>query len=190
MNWIQRYKLRNYLRNSIWIPPVLGIGAAVVSVNCLHWIEQRAGWQADFDPASTLALFSTLAGSMLTFIVFLSSSLLLVLQLASAQLSPRIIGIVFRNPVTRFTLTLFTFTFAFTLAVLVRIHAAVPGLTAYAAGFLCVLCVGVFLFLIDHVGRILRPSGVLLAVARLGHGVIRSVYPRRLSGLQDPPDGP
>jgi uncharacterized membrane protein len=40
--------------------------------------------------------------------------------------------------------------------------------------------VGVFLFLIDHVGKTLRPSGALRAVARLGHEVIQSVYPRRL----------
>ena len=185
MSWIQRYKLRNYLRTSIWILPVLGMVAALVTVNCLNWIEQQAGWQSSLDPAAALALFGTLAGSMLTFIVFLSSSLLLVVQLASAQLSPRIIGVVFRDRVTRFALTLFAFTFTFTLAVLVRIHASVPGITAHVAAYLCLLCVGVFLFLIDHVGRTLRPSGALRAVARLGHEVIESVYPRHLSGEPD-----
>ena len=49
---------------------------------------------------------------------------------------------------------------------------------------------GVFLFLIDHVGKTLRPSGALRAVARLGHEVIQSVYPRRLSGPQDTAQGP
>ena len=131
MSWIQRYKLRHFIRNSIWILPVFGIVAALVSVNCLDWIEQCAGWQSGFDPGSTLALFGTLAGSMFTFIVFLSSSLLLVVQLASAQLTPRIIGVVFRDRVTRFSLTLFTFTFTFALAVLVRISTSVPAITAY-----------------------------------------------------------
>ena len=159
--------------------------AALVTVNCLNWIEQQAGWQSSLDPAAALALFGTLAGSMLTFIVFLSSSLLLVVQLASAQLSPRIIGVVFRDRVTRFALTLFAFTFTFTLAVLVRIHASVPGITAHLAAYLCLLSVGVFLFLIDHVGKTLRPSGALRAVARLGHEVIQNVYPRRLSGQPD-----
>ena len=136
MSWIQRYKLRNYVRNSIWILPVFGMVAALVSVDCLHWIEERAGWQSGFDPAAALALFGTLAGSMFTFIVFLSSSLLLVVQLASAQLSPRIIGVVFRDRVTRFALTLFAFTFTFTLAVLLRIHASVPAITAHLAAYL------------------------------------------------------
>jgi uncharacterized membrane protein len=182
MTWIQRYKLRHYVRTSIWVLPASGMVAALVMVNCLHWIEERAGWQSSLDPAAALALFGTLAGSMLTFIVFLSSSLLLVVQLASAQLSPRIIGVVFRDRVTRFALTLFAFTFTFTLAVLVRIHASVPGITAHFAAYLCLVSAAVFLFLIDHVGKTLRPSGALRAVARLGHEVIQNVYPRCLSG--------
>jgi uncharacterized membrane protein len=43
------------------------------------------------------------------------------------------------------------------------------------------VCLGVFLFLIDHVGKWLRPSGALRAVALLGRKVIENVYPRRLS---------
>lgn len=45
MSWIQRYKLRNYVRSSIWILPVIGMVVALLSVRCLHWIEVRAGWQ-------------------------------------------------------------------------------------------------------------------------------------------------
>lgn len=190
MSWIRRYKLRAFLRNSIWVLPVLGMAAALVAVNCLQWVEQRAGWQVSFDPASALAMFSALAASLLTFIVFLSSSLLLVVQLASAQLSPRAIGIVFRNRVTRLTLTLFTFTFAFTLAFILRIDNSIPALKAHVAGYLFLLCVGAFLLLLDHVGRILRPSGVLQAVARLGHEAIRSAYPRHLAGLSETAPGP
>ena len=187
MTWIQRYKLRSYVREAIWILPACGMVSALASVRCIHWIEDHAGWQSTLDPSATLALFATLAGSMLTFIVFLSSTLLLVMQLASAQLSPRIIRIVFQDRVTRFALTLFTFTFTSTLAVLLRINASVPVLTTYVAAGLCLLSIVTFLFLIDHVGRLMRPSGALQVVARLGHEVIRSVYPRRLSGNDDLP---
>jgi uncharacterized membrane protein len=61
----------------------------------------------------------------------------------------------------------------------------VPAITAQLSAYLFLLSVGVFLFLIDHVGKALRPSGALRAVARLGHEVIHSVYPRRLSGQPD-----
>ena len=190
MSWIQRYQVRNYIRNSIWLLSVLGMVAGLVSVRCLLWIEQRAGWQSDFDPDGARALFGTLAGAMFTFIVFLSSILLLVVQLAGAQLSPRVIGIVFRDRVTRFSLTLFAFTFTITLVVLLRIHTSVPALTAYVSAYLCLISLGVFLFLIDHVGKSLRPSGALQVVGSLGHKEIQSVYPRRLAGQQDTARGP
>lgn len=182
MSWIQRYKLRNYLRNSVWILSAFGMVAGLVSVKCLHLIEENAGWQSGFDPDAARALFGTLAGAMFTFIVFISSILLLVVQLGSAQLTPRIIGIVFQDRVNRSALALFAFSFTFTLAVLLRIHTSVPTLTAYVSAYLCLLSLGIFLFLIDHVGKILRPSGALLAVARLGHLEIQRVYPRLLSG--------
>jgi uncharacterized membrane protein len=190
MSWIQRYNLRHYLRDSIWLLSILGMAVGLVSVNGLHWIEQRAGWQSGFDTDAARALFGTLAGAMFTFIVFLASILLLVVQLASAQLTPRIIGVVFRDRVVRFALTLFAFTFTFTMAVLLRIDTSVPAITGYASAYLCLICLGVFLFLIDHVGKTLRPSGALRAVASLGREVIQSVYPRLLSGQQGAVQGP
>ena len=87
MSWIPRYKLRNYARNSIWLVSLFGMVAGMVSVHCLRRIEDLGGWQSGFDPDAARALFGTLAGAMFTFIVFLASILLLVLQLAGAQLS-------------------------------------------------------------------------------------------------------
>jgi len=46
---------------------------------------------------------------------------------------------------------------------------------------------GVFFYLIDHLGKALRPSGALAAVAWLGRKVIESVYPQRLAERHDDP---
>ena len=186
MSWIQRYRIHHYLRSSIWVLPVVGMCAAIAAVNGLFWIERNLGLKSHLDPAATLALFGTLSGSMFTFIVFLSSSLLLVIQLASAQLSPRIIAVVFGDGVTRFALTLFTFTFTLAISVLIRIHDSVPDFAAKVAAYCCLLSICVFLYLIDHVGKTLRPSGALRKVGRKGHDVIKSVYPRRLPRPPEP----
>ena len=104
------------------------------------------------------------------------------MQLAKrSQLTPRIIAIVFQDRVTLFALTLFVFTFTFTLAVLVRITSSVPGLSAQLAAYSCLVGLGVFLYLLDHVGKALRPSGALNMVAYLGRDVIKKVYPNRLN---------
>lgn len=184
MSWLWRYRVRHYARNSIWIGPLLGMAVALGLRRILVAIETATGWHSAFDPDAARTVLGTMAASMFTFIVFVSSSLLLALQLASSQLTPRIIGIVFRDPVTKVSLIVFVFSFTFCLTVLVRISTAVPPLTASLAAYSSLVSVAVFVYLIDHVGKMLRPSGALWSVALRGRGVIEKVYPKPLA---DPP---
>jgi uncharacterized membrane protein len=172
--------LRHYVKNSIWIYPLLGMLAALAAVRVCNWIETALGWEIDYRAETARSALDTMASSMFTFIVFVSSALLIAFQLASAQLSPRIIGLVFRDPVTKCCLTIFVFTFTFLVALQIRIADKVHGLTAYLAAYSSLACLGLFLYMIDHVGKALRPSGALWSVARLGRSVIETVYPRRM----------
>jgi uncharacterized membrane protein len=181
MTWLQRYRVRHYVTNSIWLMPSFGMVAAIGVAHFLHWIDEVMGWQSGFYPDTARAVLGTMASSMFTFIVFVSSALLVAVQLASSQLTPRIIAIVFRDPITKATLTAFVFTFTFSLAALLWITTTVPSLTARLAGYSSLVSLVVFLYLIDHVGKALRPSGALWAVASLGRDVIENVYPRRLA---------
>src|SRR3954470_18956359 len=121
MTWLQRYRVRHYVANSIWVLPVLSTLAAVGAVRLLHWIEQELGWVSPVHPDTARAVLGTMASALFTSIVFVCSALLVAVQLASAQLTPRIIAIVFRDPVTKFSMTLFVFTFTFTLAAFLRV---------------------------------------------------------------------
>jgi len=187
MTWLQRYRVRHYVANSIWIIPSLSIVAALGAVRLFHRIEETVGWESGFDPETARSVLATMAASMFTFIVFVSSALLVSVQLASSQLTPRIIAIVFRDPVTRFSLTVFVFAFTFSLAALVQIKTFVPLVTSVVAAYSCLASLGVFLYLIDHVGKALRPSGALRAVALLGRAVIENVYPQRLGESPEAP---
>jgi uncharacterized membrane protein len=185
MTWLQRYRVRHYVTNSIWIWPVLSMVAALLVARLLHAVEEEMGWSSNLPPSSAQAVLGTMAASMFTFIVFVCSALLVAVQLASSLLTPRIIAIVFRDPVTKASMVAFVFTFTFTLAVLVRITTTVPPVMPYLAAYSCLASLGIFLYLIDHVGKALRPSGALWAVASLGREVIASVYPKRLTELPD-----
>jgi uncharacterized membrane protein len=186
MTWLQRYRVRHYVTNSIWVLPLLAMVAAVGFARLLHWIEVAMAWKADLDPNIAQAVLGTLASSMFTFIVFVSSALLVAVQLASSQLTPRVIAIVFKDPVTKFSMMAFTFTFTFTLAAIMRSNTFVPLLTTYVAGYSCLASLGIFLYLIDHVGKALRPSGALWSVAYLGRKVIAGVYPNHLKQVGNP----
>jgi uncharacterized membrane protein len=185
MTWLRRYRVRHFLASSLWIFPALSMVAAIGAFRLLHWVEREAGWVSAVDPETARVVLGTMASALFTAIVFICSALLVAVQLASAQLTPRIIGIVFRDPIAKLALTLLVFTFTFTLAALIRITSVVPLLTTQVAAYDSLVSMGVFLHLIDHLGQALRPSGALRVVARMGREVIAAVYPRRLS---DPPD--
>jgi uncharacterized membrane protein len=159
--------------------------AALIAIRLVHWLDDALELQASWHPDTVRAVLGALAGSLFTVIVFVCSSLLLVVQLASAQLTPRVIGIIFRDPVTKFSLVVFVFNFIFVLSALVRINTYVPMLSTQIAAYSCVLSLGFFLYLIDHVGKMLRPSSVVQRVAAQAHQVIDNVYPRRLGNSRD-----
>jgi uncharacterized membrane protein len=184
MSWLQRYRIRQYVRSSIWIPPVLSTLVAIAAVRLLHWIQSDLDWESPVTADTARAVLGTMAASLFTAIVFVCTALLVAVQLVSAALTPRIIGIVFRDPITKFALTLLVLVFTFSLSALIRISSTVPLLTTHVAAYSCVVCLAVFFFLIDHLGRVLRPSGALRAVAWLGRKVIESVYPQRLVDLK------
>jgi uncharacterized membrane protein len=182
MTWLQRYRISNYFRGSMWIIPSLSIFVAMAAVRTLHAIELQLGWTTGFDPGTTMTVLGTLAASMFTLVIFVCSALLISVQLASASLTPRFIGLVFQNPVIRYSLTLFIFTFTLSLGALLRIRESVPMLTAYTAVYGCIVSLITFIFLVDKVGKALRPSGALILSAKRGREVIANVYPRLLTG--------
>jgi uncharacterized membrane protein len=98
MTWLQRYRVRHYVGNSIWIFPVLSMLAAIIAVRLLHWIEKDMGWESRVDVGVAIAVLGTMASALFTTVVFVCSALLVAVQLASAALTPRIIGIVFKDP--------------------------------------------------------------------------------------------
>jgi uncharacterized membrane protein len=180
MSWVRRHNLRLYFRNAIWIFPALSIVAGLVMVALLNRVETMLGWTANLSPDTGRTVIGAVASSMFTLMVVASSAVLVAVQLASGQLTPRIIGIVYRSNMRKAALALFVFVFTFSVGVLVRIEESVPLLTSYFAAYGFLLNLAIFLYFIDGMGKILRPSTAMRTVALMGREVIRTVYPLRL----------
>lgn len=180
MSWLRRYRLRSFLNNSTWLLPVISIFVALGSVNLLYRLDRALGWEANISRENALVVMGTIASSTFSLVVVASSATLVAVQLASAQLTPRIISLVYRIAARKFTLVAFVFSFTLSVGVLVRVQATVPLLTSYFAAYGFVVNLALFLYLIDFIGMSLRPSSTLRRVALLGRDVIRNVYPRML----------
>jgi uncharacterized membrane protein len=130
---------------------------------------------------------STVASSTFTLVVLVSSAVLLAIQLASAQLTPRIISLVYRSPYQKLAFAIFVFTFTFSAIVLARIDKSAPLIASYFAAYGFLLDIALFILFIDTIGKMLRPSSAVRAVALSGRGVIRAAYPEIVKDDTPPP---
>ena len=178
MTWNQLYRLKSYLRSSLWIVPFIAIPFALMATRILRWADAWLGWTfLGFAAPGAQAMLQAVATATLSFMVFTFGSLLVAIQVASAQMTPRIIATtLLRNDVVRYTVGLFIFTFLFALGVQARIETTVNELAVLTAAILGVACFAAFFYLIDYAARLLRPVSILARVANNGLAVITSVY--------------
>src|SRR6185503_12013062 len=126
-------------------------------------------------------MLQSFLAAILSFIVFASSSLLVATQIASAQLTPRIIATtLLRDNTIRSIIALFVLTFTFNLGVLARTQDDVPYLIFTVGLLLTIVSIASFLYLIDHAARLLRPVSVVWLLGERGLEVIDEVYPTKV----------
>lgn len=180
MNWRNRYRVQLYLRNSLWVLPAISIVLAMISVSVLTRYETSIGSHTTISADNVRLIMSTVAGSTFTLVVLVSSAVLLAIQLASAQLTPRIIALLYRSPQQKLAFAIFVFTFTFSAGLLARIEDTAPYWASLLAAYGFLLDLALFILFIDSIGKMLRPSAAVRAVASIGRGVIRSAYPTLL----------
>ena len=178
MRWLQRKRLQAFMRNSLWVVPAASMLTAVICAPLIRHLDTAVGYRfLDFGVQGARAAVTMIAASMLSFIVFFFSVLLLTVQIASMNLSPRIISRPFQSNVVKGALGLFVFTFVYGIAVLARLEDHVPELPAFFMLLLSIASIGTFLFVVEFISKELRPSTVVSRVAHEGLLVIRRVYP-------------
>lgn len=179
MSWLQRYRLRHLLRFSFWLVPALCMLAALPALLLVRWVDAHSGLTLlNYTEDGARQILSAMASSMLTFIVFAVSALLLVLQLASSTLTPRIIALTFASRGPQLTVGLFVFTYTFTLGASARVEPGyVPQIVVLLAVAANLVSIAVFFWFVHHLGSALRPVAILHALCAAGRRVIDDVYP-------------
>ncbi|HWX28479.1 MAG TPA: DUF2254 domain-containing protein [Steroidobacteraceae bacterium] len=179
MNWSQKYGLRNYLKSSLWLVPFIAIPIELVVTRLLHGLDGWLGWTLlGLTVQGALALLGAFVTVTLSFVVFTFGSLLIAIQVASAQMTPRIIApTLLRNGVVKYTVGLFIFTLMFMLSAQNRMDKEVHQLVVLVAALLGISSFAAFFYLIDYASRLLRPISILAHVGNSGLEVIESVYP-------------
>jgi uncharacterized membrane protein len=185
--WNNIYRTTSYLRSSLWIVPIISIFLVLAIAPVLRVLDAWLSWRIlGLTTTGAQSLYQTVITFTLSFLVFTFSSLLVAIQVAGGQLTPRIIATaLLRDNVVRYSVGLFVFTLLFAIMALNRLETVVHDIVAFLTALLGIACMATFLFLIDYAARLLRPVSILARIGDDGLAVINAVYPR-LAG--DTPD--
>ncbi|MGB8575156.1 MAG: DUF2254 family protein, partial [Pseudolabrys sp.] len=178
-----RHLLRRYT-STLWVVPFSAIILELVLYRILNALDDMLGWQLQrFSASGARSMLETIITMNLSFVVFTFGSLLVAIQVAGGQLTPRIIATtLLRDNVVRYTVGLFVFTLLFAISTLNRIEGAGDQLVLFVAGVLGLLSIAAFLYLIDYAARLLRPVSILSRVGEDGLTVIEAIYPQPTQG--------
>jgi len=189
LEWRTRFWLKSYLRSSMWLVPLGAYVVSLVAISVLGWIDARMQWQWAWHLNVEIVqnVLQMFVAAMLSFIVFTFGSLLVAVQIASAQLTPRIIAtVLLRDNTIRLIAALFILSLVFDLGLLARTQAAVLYLPLTVAVLLNLTAIGAFLYLMDYAARLLRPITIVWRLGEQGLQVIDQIYPSRIKGSLAP----
>jgi uncharacterized membrane protein len=192
LSWRARWRLYEYVRNSIWIVPAilgsLAIAMGVALPNLDEGTTTTIG--ISFGGEAARGLLGALAGGMITFTGFVFSILLLAVQFGSSQFSPRMLRRFLRDPTTKIALGVFMATFIYALLVLRSVGRApdedfVPHNSVSVALILLLVSMLAFLRLISRTTQGLRVASVLEDLGRDTRKTIDQVYPEPVDAQGD-----
>ena len=185
VTWGRAYRATSYLKSALWTVPLIAIALELLFGPMIHALDTWQRWKlAALAPAGATALYQTVITLTLSFLVFTFGQLLVAIQIAGGQLTPRIIAtILLRNNVVRYSVGLFVFTLVFAVSALNRQEETVHELVTVVTAVLGIACIADFLFLIDYAARLLRPVAVVARVGDEGTAMIESVYPDPATAL-------
>ena len=171
------YRATSYLRSALWTIPLLSIVLVLIAAPTLRIADAWLGWRSGLGVAGAQALYQTTITLTLSFVVFTFGSLLVAIQVAGGQLTPRVIATtLLRDNVVRYSVGLFVFTLVFAVMALNRLDRTVYEMVSLVTAVLAIASLATFLFLIDYAARLLRPVSILARVGDEGLKVIMAVY--------------
>lgn len=176
--------MRQWLRGSLWVVPVVG-GLLGVLVGALSVVLDRrvtvpASWQ--YSPGTASTLLSAVVGSMVALIGFVVTISVLVVQMATGTFSARYMRLWYRDRVLKAVLAWLLGTLTFAYWLLRRTDTGnVPNIGVSVVGSFVIVGLTLFLLFLDRFVHRLRPVAVATIVAAAG----RSTFERSTATVSD-----
>lgn len=169
---LRQRALRDRLRESLlFIPALMLIFSALIAVvlgriDDMHKSE-RLPWTVTFAPSTASTLLGIIAGAVITTAGVVFSLLVISLQLASGQFSPRVLRGFWRDRFGQVLIGLLLSTFAFCVFALARLDPDAEHAPALTVMFALLLAIASVVFIVVYLDRISRQQYVGQIMARV-----------------------
>jgi uncharacterized membrane protein len=186
------------IRSSLWFVPTLIVASAVALAFGLIEVDKRVDqqlrdwWPRFFvaQPEGTLAMLSTIAGSMATVAGVAFSITIVALALASSQYTSRVLRNFMRDPANQVVLGVFVGIYIYCLLVMRNIssgdhEAFVPALAVLGGVVLALVGIAVFIFFIHHIATSIQAEEIIASIMRDTVKVIDRLFPQELGDEGD-----
>src|SRR3954465_7047236 len=171
-------------RAPTWSIPAWYAGLALIAALCLPRLEARFGLplETGVDPASLLAMFSSVASGMIALTGIVFSLAFVVVQFSATAYSPRLVLWIARDPLLWHAVGIFSATFLYALGAIAwvqhdQVVTKMPFFSAWLVVALLVLSVAAFIALIEKLS-LLQIHRMLAFTGAQGRRVIEGTYPR------------
>ena len=191
---MNRAKLLGRLQSSLWFIPLMYALLGLVISGVTMFVDQRTDYQLlsmDFigGPDAALAILGTVAASMVSLLATVLAITMVVVQLAMAQFSPRIVQTFLQDRPSQNAIGLFVATFVVAMlsmrGVQVGEDPVVPGFSVLVVFVLVVVDIVVLVTYIHHIGRSLRVSALIEMVGTNTRSLLDEIYPHTVQLGQD-----
>ncbi|WP_326653770.1 MULTISPECIES: DUF2254 domain-containing protein [unclassified Streptomyces] len=193
--------LREHLRDTFWFAPAAGLlcalalwwGASALDTQIIAYLQREQAYEAISDLISiaddSKTIVTTVSSAMMTFIGVVFSISLVAVQMASGQLTPRVVRIFVRSRISKLTLTVFLATFLFSLLVLTsyesetdpKLVTSVPLVQSLLTMAMVGLSLLLFIAYVSAMLRLMQVGPVVDHIARESFHMLR----RQPAGGQD-----
>jgi uncharacterized membrane protein len=181
----------------MWFWPLVCIGAgialSVISVAVDRaFVGKLIPRALTGGPDAALEILGTVAGSMVSLTALVLTVVLVVVQLAMGQFSPRIVATILQDKPSQFAIGTFVGTFAHAMLSLSQVSTAegaefVPGVAIVLAFILIIVSIMVLVLYVNHIGRKLRAASLIEAVGEQIREKLDELYPERLTEERETP---
>jgi uncharacterized membrane protein len=180
---VKRFQVLHSLRTSLWLVPVLcvlagvGISLLTMALDDGDLVPQSLTG----GPDAALMILGSVAASMVTLTGLVLTIVLVVVQLAMGQFSPRIVRAILRDRPSQLAIGVFVATFAHAMLAMRRVMSTepgdpVPGLAIVVAFVLIVLSIVVLILYVHHIGQSLRVAALIESVGQETRELMDQLY--------------